>query len=61
MVQLFDQAISARESKAERRMRDALAERGKAGEDRQDVAGRHPGHRRRPGRRRRAGRRPDPW
>jgi hypothetical protein len=34
-VQLFDQAISPRESKAERTMRDALAERGKAGEDRQ--------------------------
>lgn len=35
VVQLFDQAISARESKAERKMRDAPAERGKAGEDRQ--------------------------
>ena len=35
VVQLFDQAISARESKAERKMRDALAERGKTGEDRQ--------------------------
>ncbi len=35
VVQLFDQAISARESKAERKMRDALAERGKSGEDRQ--------------------------
>jgi TnpA family transposase len=35
VVQLFGQAISARESKAERRMRDALAERGKAGADRQ--------------------------
>nr|WP_232328072.1 Tn3 family transposase [Kibdelosporangium sp. MJ126-NF4]CEL16561.1 Mobile element protein [Kibdelosporangium sp. MJ126-NF4] len=35
VVQLFDQAISAREGKAERKMRDALAERGKAGEDRQ--------------------------
>ncbi|MEO6089760.1 MAG: Tn3 family transposase [Umezawaea sp.] len=35
VVQLFDQAISARESKAERKMRDALAERGRAGEDRQ--------------------------
>ncbi len=35
VVQLFDQAISARESKAERTMRDALAERGKTGEDRQ--------------------------
>ncbi len=35
VVQLFDQAVSARESKAERKMRDALAERGKAGEDRQ--------------------------
>lgn len=35
VVQLFDQAISARESKAERKMREMLAERGKAGEDRQ--------------------------
>jgi hypothetical protein len=35
VVPLFDQAISARESKAERKMRNALAERGKAGEDRQ--------------------------
>ncbi len=35
VVQLFDQAVSARESKAGRTMRDALAERGKAGEDRQ--------------------------
>ncbi|GAB2719059.1 Tn3 family transposase [Arthrobacter bambusae] len=35
VVQLFDQAISARESKAERKMRDALAERGRTGEDRQ--------------------------
>jgi hypothetical protein len=35
VAQLFDQAISARECKAERKMRDALAERGKAGEDRQ--------------------------
>ena len=35
VVQLFDQAISARESKAAHQMRDALAERGKAGEDRQ--------------------------
>jgi len=35
VVQLFDQAVSARESKAARKMRDALAERGKAGEDRQ--------------------------
>ena len=34
-VSLFDQAVSAREGKAERSMRDALAERGKAGEDRQ--------------------------
>jgi hypothetical protein len=32
---LFDQAVSAREGKAERSIRDALAERGKAGEDRQ--------------------------
>ncbi|MDP9850485.1 Tn3 family transposase [Streptosporangium lutulentum] len=35
VVQLFDQAVSARESKAGRRMRDALAERGRAGEGRQ--------------------------
>ncbi|MGH3863705.1 DUF4158 domain-containing protein, partial [Actinokineospora sp.] len=35
VVGLFDQAISAREGKAERTMREALAERGKAGEDRQ--------------------------
>jgi TnpA family transposase len=35
VVGLFDQAISAREGKAERKMRDALAERGKSGEDRQ--------------------------
>ena len=35
VVQLFDQAISAKLSRAERRMRDELAERGKAGEDRQ--------------------------
>ncbi|WP_432871987.1 hypothetical protein [Microbispora rosea] len=35
IVQLFDQALSARESKAARRMRDALAERAKSGEDRQ--------------------------
>lgn len=31
VVQLFDQAISARESKAEHKMRDALAERAKSG------------------------------
>ncbi|MGW4641625.1 Tn3 family transposase [Sphaerisporangium sp. NPDC004334] len=37
VVQLFDQAVSARESKAERTMRDALAERGRAGEDRQSL------------------------
>ena len=35
VVSLFDQAVSAREGKAERTMRNALAERGKAGEDRQ--------------------------
>ena len=35
VVQLFDQAISARDSRAERRMLEQLAERGKAGEDRQ--------------------------
>jgi hypothetical protein len=31
VVQLFDQAVSARESKAEHKMRDALAERAKSG------------------------------
>jgi len=35
VVQLFDQAVSARESKAAHRMRDALAERAKSGEHRQ--------------------------
>ena len=35
VVQLFDQAVSARESRAAHRMRDELAERGKAGEERQ--------------------------
>ncbi|MFI0487470.1 Tn3 family transposase [Actinomadura sp. 9N215] len=35
VVQLFDQAVSAREGKAERKMRGALAERAKAGEDHQ--------------------------
>ncbi|MEV4297006.1 hypothetical protein [Microbispora rosea] len=35
IVQLFDQALSARESKAAHRMWDALAERAKSGEDRQ--------------------------
>jgi hypothetical protein len=35
VVQLFDQAISAKFSTAEKRMRDELAERGKTGEDRQ--------------------------
>ncbi|MBX4171477.1 Tn3 family transposase [Rhodococcus pyridinivorans] len=35
VVQLFDQAISARESKSAFKMRDALAERARAGEDRQ--------------------------
>jgi hypothetical protein len=35
VVQLFDQAVSARESKAAHGMRDELAERGKTGEDRQ--------------------------
>jgi hypothetical protein len=35
VVQLFDQAISAKFSTAERRMQEELAERGKAGEDRQ--------------------------
>lgn len=37
VVSLFDQAVSARESKAERSMRDALADRGRAGEDRQEL------------------------
>ena len=37
VVQLFDQAISARESKAARAMLEALAERGKAGEGRQGL------------------------
>jgi hypothetical protein len=35
VVQLFDQALSSRESKAAHRMRDVLAERAKSGEDRQ--------------------------
>lgn len=35
VVQLFDQAISAKFSTAERRMHEQLAERGKTGEDRQ--------------------------
>ncbi len=35
MVQLFDQAISAKFGVAERRMQQELAERGKSGEDRQ--------------------------
>ncbi|MDT0468945.1 Tn3 family transposase [Streptomyces gibsoniae] len=34
VVQLFDQAVSARESKAAHRMRDTLAERAKSGEER---------------------------
>ncbi|MEV0970100.1 hypothetical protein [Microtetraspora glauca] len=59
VVQLFDQAISARESKAERKMRDAPAERGKAGEDRQALLG-SAGHHHRPADQRRADRRPDP-
>jgi len=37
VVQLFDQAVSARESKAAHKMRDALAERGRTGEDRQNL------------------------
>ncbi len=37
VVSLFDQAVSAREGKAERSMRDALAERGRVGEDRQEL------------------------
>ncbi len=37
VVQLFDQAVSARESKAAHRMRDYLAERGSPGEDRQGL------------------------
>ena len=35
VVQLFDQAVSARESEAAHRMREVLAERAKSGEDRQ--------------------------
>jgi hypothetical protein len=35
IVQLFDQAVSARESRAADKMRVVLAERGKSGEDRQ--------------------------
>ena len=35
VVQLFDQALSSRESKAAHRMRDVLAARAKSGEDRQ--------------------------
>jgi len=35
VVQLFDQAVSGRDSKARHRMRDALTERAKSGEDRQ--------------------------
>lgn len=37
VVQLFDQAMSARESRARQKVRDQLAERGKAGEDRQSL------------------------
>ncbi len=37
VVQLFDQALSARESKAGHTMRDALAERARSGEDRQEL------------------------
>lgn len=37
VVQLFDQAISSRLSKAERRMREELAARGRTGEDRQGL------------------------
>lgn len=37
VVSVFDQAVSAREGKAERTMRDALAERGRVGEDRQEL------------------------
>ncbi|WP_103380672.1 Tn3 family transposase [Pseudonocardia dioxanivorans] len=37
VVALFDQAVSARESKAGHRMREALAERAKSGEDRQGL------------------------
>jgi hypothetical protein len=35
---LFDQAVLAREDKAERRMREALTERGRSGEDRQPLS-----------------------
>jgi Domain of unknown function (DUF4158)/Tn3 transposase DDE domain len=37
VVALFDQAVSAREGKAERSMRDALADRGRVGENRQEL------------------------
>lgn len=37
VVQLFDQAVSARESKAAHKMRDVLAERAKSGENRQEL------------------------
>ncbi len=37
VVQLFDQAISAKVSRAERRMRDELSARGRTGEDRQSL------------------------
>lgn len=37
VVQLFDQAVSARESKAAHRMRDYLAKRAKSGEGRQGL------------------------
>ncbi|MEV6228044.1 Tn3 family transposase [Saccharopolyspora shandongensis] len=37
VVQLFDQAVSSRESKAGYKMRDALAERAKSGEGRQEL------------------------
>lgn len=37
VVALFDQAVSAREGKAQRSMRDALADRGRAGESRQEL------------------------
>ncbi len=60
VVSLFDQAVSAREGKAERSMRDALAERGKAGEDRQALLDELLAVHRRPGRRRRGRGRPDP-
>jgi hypothetical protein len=60
VVGLFDQAISAREGKAERKMRDALAERGKSRRGPPSPTRRSPEHHLRPGDRRRTDRRVDP-